>query len=352
MSFAKEMTRADAEAVLQGRSESLQILRKERIFMTGGTGFLGKWILELLAVLNERYEFHVKTQILTRAPQEFKAQWPHLANLPGVILQEGDVRLPFEIPRDVRYVIHGAALTDRKFFASEPTLVAETNTAGTLRLFQAADMVEDLRKLILLSSGLIYGRQPWQLPGISESFMGAVPLDEPSSVYAESKRFSEVLARSFFSEKKLPAVILRPFAFVGPYQPLDLPWAVTDFIRDSLCGGPIRIMGDGTSVRSIMYGSDFAFGVLSALVRGRPGESYNLGSPEGVDMVSLAKLITDNFSPKPKILTRLGQASQEGSRLVPSMAKAEAELGVFPTVPLSLALQKSLDWHKEGRKRA
>lgn len=350
MSMAKEMTRLDAEAVLQGRVDSLEALRNEPIFMSGGTGFLGKWILELLAVLNQKYGFGVKILILTRTPQEFQIRWPHLANLRGVTLQEGDIRLPFEIPRDIRYVIHAAALTDRKFFASEPTQVAETNTAGTLRLFQAAEMVEDLRKVILVSSGLIYGRQPWQLAGVSECFMGAVPLDEASSVYAESKRFSEILARSFFSEKKLPAVVLRPFAFVGPYQPLDLPWAVTDFIRDSLCGGPIRIMGDGTSVRSIMYGSDFAFGVLSALAQGRPGEAYNLGSPEGIDMVSLAELITSNFSPKPEILVRLGQTPQQGSRLVPNTAKAEVELGVSPTVSLPQAIFKTIAWHKELRK--
>ena len=100
---------------------------------------------------------------------------------------------------------------------------------------------------------------------IDEKFAGPLRSNDVNAVrLRESKRYAEVLAQCAISETKLPVVTLRPFAFVGPYQSLDLPWAVTDFIRDSLAGGPIRIMGDGSTVRSLMYAADFAFGVLAA----------------------------------------------------------------------------------------
>ncbi len=67
---------------------------------------------------------------------------------------------------------------------------------------------------------------------------------------------------------KLPVVTARPFAFIGPYQGLDKPWAVNNFLRDALLGVPIRILGDADTVRSYMYPSDMAFWLLAILAEG------------------------------------------------------------------------------------
>ena len=170
--------------------------------------------------------------------------------------------------------------------------------------------------------------------------------NDVNAVYAESKRFAEVIAHSAISETKLPVVILRPFAFLGPYQSLQLPWAVTDFIRDSFTGGPIRIMGDGSTVRSLMYASDYAFWVLAALANGRPRETYNIGSPEPVDLSTLAQMITQSFTPIPEIHTRVGQTGHERNRLVPDISRARRDLGVEVTVTLFEAIQKTITWNR------
>jgi len=170
--------------------------------------------------------------------------------------------------------------------------------------------------------------------------------DEAGTVYPESKRYAEILAQCAISESKLPVVTLRPFAFVGPYQSMQLPWAVTDFIRDSFNGGPIRIMGDGVTVRSIMYMSDYALWVLAALANGRPRETYLVGSDEPVDLLGLARLITRFFNPVPEIRTRVGQAGHDRSRLVPDVRKIQGELGVTRTVSLESALQRTIEWHR------
>jgi dTDP-glucose 4,6-dehydratase len=181
---------------------------------------------------------------------------------------------------------------------------------------------------------------------VDESFVGPVRCNDVNAVYAESKRFAEVVAQSAISETKLPVVTLRPFAFVGPYQSLQLPWAVTDFIRDSFTGGPIRIMGDGATVRSLMYAGDFAFGVLSALAQGKPREIYNIGSPEPVDLLTLAKMITGSFNPAPEIRTGLGQSGHDHTRLVPNIQKAQKDLGLEVTVSLKDAIQKTVAWNR------
>jgi dTDP-glucose 4,6-dehydratase len=251
-----------------------------------------------------------------------------------------------ELPHETNYIIHAAALTDRRLFASNPTAVGEVNSMGTVRLLRAANLLEDAKKFLLVSSGLVYGPQSLEVKNIAENYTGGFPCDNPNAIYAESKRFSESFAASFVSESKLPLVIVRPFAFVGPYQSLELPWAVTDFIRDSLAGRPIKIMGDGSTVRSIMYASDFAYWTLAALARGHIRNAYNIGSPEAVDLLSLARMITQHFTPSPEILTKVGQYGHETTRLVPCVDKAQRELGVGLTVPLADAIQKTINWHR------
>src|SRR4051812_9204862 len=321
MSEAIDLVRADAEAVLNGRVERLAPLRGQHVFITGGTGFLGTWLLELIQVLNTQHQFGLQVTISSRNPQTWAARWPHLGGAKWLTLQAGDVRYLAELPRDVRYIIHAAALTDRRVFASNPSAVADTNAVGTLRVLRAATLLEDLQKFVLLSSGLVYGGQPWDRPRIDEDYGGVLRCGDVNAVYPESKRLAEVVAQCAISESKLPVVTLRPFAFVGPYQSLQLPWAVTDFIRDSFRGGPIRIMGDGATVRSVMYYSDFAFGVLLALAAGRPRTTYNLGSDEPVDLLTLAQKITKHFDPVPEIRLRVGQAGHDRNRLVPDTSR-------------------------------
>jgi dTDP-glucose 4,6-dehydratase len=346
MNRAITLVRSDAEAVLEGRVGKLSALRGQHIFISGGAGFLGTWLLELVNVLNDRHDFGLRVTVFSRNARAFASRWPHLGLQKWACFQEGDIRYFAELPRDVRYIIHAAALTDRRLCASQPSAVAETNSLGTLRLLRAATLLENLQKFVLLSSGLVYGAQPWEVPQINEDFAGPLRCNDVNAVYAESKRFAEMFAQCAISESKLPVVTLRPFAFVGPYQSLQLPWAVTDFIRDSLNGGPIRIMGDGTTVRSIMYASDYAFWVLAALAGGHPRKIYNVGSPEPIDLGSLAQLITQYFSPVPEIRTRLGQMGHDRNRLVPSIDRAAADLGVGITVPLSEAIQRTITWHR------
>jgi len=346
MNRAITLVRADAEAVLEGRNGQLEALRGQHLFISGGTGFLGAWLLELAAVLNERHGFGLTVTVFSRNARAFAQRWPHLGGLEWITFQDGDIRYLSELPRETRYIIHAAALTDRRLFASQPSAVAETNGLGTLRLLRAANLLEDLKNVVLMSSCLVYGQQPWETAQINESFAGPLRSNDVNAVYAESKRFAEMIAQCAISESKLPVVTVRPFAFVGPYQSLELPWAVTDFIRDSLAGGPIRIMGDGATVRSIMYGSDFAFGVLSALAVGKPRETYNLGSPEAIDLGSLARMITQFFSPVPEIRTRVGQVGHDRNRLVPAIDRAAADLGLKVTVPLPEALQRTIAWNR------
>ena len=341
-----EQVRNDVEAVLAGRTEPLKPLANGHLFISGGTGFLGTWLLELIAVLNARHRFNTQVTVFSRSAPDFARRYRHLGGCKEFRFIEGDVRYLTELPRETDYILHAAALTDRRLFASNPTAVGEVNGVGTIRLLRAANLLEHVRKLVLVSSGLVYGPQALSVERIDENYSSGLPCDNANAIYAESKRFAEAMAAAFVSEAKLPLVIVRPFAFVGPYQSLELPWAVTDFIRDSLAGRPIKIMGDGSTVRSLMYASDYAYWTLAALACGRERNAYNIGSPHPIDLLSLARMITQYFTPPPEILTKVGPSGHETTRLVPCVDKARGEWGVEVTVSLPEAVQKTIAWHK------
>lgn len=342
---ASDIVSDDVRNVMAGRQQVLEPLRQRHILVTGGSGFLGTWIVELIAYLNEHHGFGTRVTVYSRESRSLLVLAPHLRRHEWLRFQDGDVRYIAEIPRDVSFVVHAAAITDRRVFASCPSLVAETNSIGTARVLKAALLLDSLEKFVLLSSGLVYGAQPWSEARIDEDFVGSAPRTTIAAVYAESKRMAEIFAQAAISESKLPVVIVRPFAFVGPYQSLNLPWAVTDFIRDGFNGGPIRIMGDGDTVRSLMYASDYAFWTLAALARGEPRNAYNVGSPDQVDLLRLANIIAKQFKPEPAIVTNCGQGHAP-SVLVPNVAKAQAALGVGLTVDLQTAIQRSVAWNR------
>ena len=342
---ATDIVSEDVRDVMAGRQHVLEPLRQRHIFVTGGNGFLGTWIVELVAYLNEHHSFGTRVTIYSRQSRSLLVQAPHLRRHDWLHFQDGAVRYLAEMPRDVAFVVHAAAITDRRLFASCPSLVAETNCIGTARVLKAALLLDSLEKFVLLSSGLVYGAQPWSESRVDEDFVGLAPRTNIAAVYAESKRMAEIIAQAAISESKLPVVIVRQFAFVGPYQSLNLPWAVTDFIRDGFNGGPIRILGDGAAVRSLMYASDYAFWTLAALARGEPRNAYNVGSPNQVDLLSLANIIARQFRPEPAVVTNCGQGHAP-SILVPSVGKAQAALGVGLTVDLQTALQRAVAWNR------
>jgi dTDP-glucose 4,6-dehydratase len=340
----RELIEGDLSRVVLPHLDRLRPLAGRHVVLTGGSGTLGLWLLEILALLNRVHDWEIRATILSRRANGIPERLPHL-NDPHFTFQSIDVRHLAELPADADHILHAAALTDRRQIASIPVQVIETNTLGTDRVLQAAVRTESLRSFVHLSSGLILGKAA---PGenLGEEHTGRLPAPFGGDVYIESKRGAEALAYAQASESKLPVVVLRPFTMLGPYQPLDLPWAVTDFMREALAGGPIRMLSDGSPVRSFLYLADFAFWVLIAALHAPARSVYHVGSDEAIDMLSLAKLVAAEFQPAPAILTGLGRIPTQAHRLVPDIRRAARDLQLRPTVPLTEALHRTVLWHK------
>lgn len=339
--------RADIAAVIGDDARALENLKGAKILITGGTGFVGSWLAETLALLNDKYSYGMQVQLLAKHASQFKVRLPHLGGRKDIILIDKDVKNIIELEDDISYIVHAAANPDNRVHASDPLRVMGVISEGTEAVLAAASRISGLKKLLNISSGLVYGPQPLTTDAIPENFSGGPDCSSIMSVYAEAKRYAETLCAAHRNQYKMPVVTARPFAFIGPYQLLDKPWAVNNFINDALRGGPISILGDERTVRSYMYPSDMAFWLLRILAAGESGHAYNVGSPCGITLKELADMIADNFTPRPAvILASKDYKPSHRSRFVPDVKSVENSLGLKITVSIDEALKKTLLWHK------
>jgi len=200
-------------------------LRGQRIFITGGTGFFGRWLLESFAWANTRLDLKAEVVVLTRNPAAFAKKAPQLAANPAIQLHVGDVRDFIFPPGRFSHVIHGATDASVKLNQENPLLMFDTIVEGTRRTLELA-AAAGARKFLFISSGAVYGKQPPELSHIPEDFVGAHDPTNPLSSYGEGKRAGEMLAAILARQHGFEAKIARAFTFVVPHLPLDGHFAV------------------------------------------------------------------------------------------------------------------------------
>ncbi|MEJ7894548.1 MAG: NAD-dependent epimerase/dehydratase family protein [Solirubrobacteraceae bacterium] len=344
---AAQLARECAEAATPPVVEALAPLRDELLVVTGGTGFVGTWLAELVAHLNDAHAFRTRVTLVARRTDGFRARSAHLASRPDVELVEQDIRDLVELPADTGWLVHAAGSPDNRVHASDPVRTLQTFVHGTDAVMRTAARLEHLRRVLHLSSGLVYGSQPLALEAVREDYLGATEFDAVVATYPEAKRAAETVLAAHRSANRLNTVTVRPFAFLGPVQALSAPWAVNNFLQDALHGGPIRILGNAATVRSYLYPTDMAVWLLTALVRGRTGAAYNVGSQVGVTLRELADRIAAHAEGRVEVTEGgRGQRHTEPSRFLPDVSAARSDLGVTETVDLDAAIRRTLAWHR------
>lgn len=290
-------------------------LAGRHLFLTGGTGAVGRTLLDYLDRCHAvGGEFAVT--VLTRDADAFRTRHPVQAGRPWLSLVSGSLaRLP-ALPSDTTDVIHAAADTH---LGEGRAAWIEQIVGGTARLIEAAQATAG--RFLLVSSGAIYGPQPADLSHIPEDYRGAPDPLLPGSTYGQAKRVAEQLCTIAHHERGMHATIARLFAFGSAHIPRDGRYALGDFVRDALAPGddPIRIAGDGRAVRSYLGGHDMAHALVTVLVRGVPGTAYNVGSDEAVTIADLATRVRDRLSPGREVVIQGASGDGQRSRYVPDV---------------------------------
>jgi nucleoside-diphosphate-sugar epimerase len=335
----------DLDHVLEHSQGVWDDFRGARLFITGGTGFFGRWMVESFLKANKELGLGAKATVLTRDPDRFSAAAPHIARDVAVTLHGGDVRA-FDFPAtECSHVLHLATEAGREMTS---TASFRTAVAGTERVLAFAAL-RGARKLLLTSSGAIYGIQPPDCERLAEDHVGAPRPDDVSAGYGNGKRAAEYLCAAAASETGLAAMIARCFAFVGPLLPLDANFAIGNFIRDALDRDRIEVNGDGTARRSYLYAADLAVWLWTILSNGESGRPYNVGSEEDLSISDLAALVGTVVRPGiPVHVATSAPAGALPARYVPSTARAAQELGLRSRIPLDDAIARTASWYRDG----
>ncbi|MGY1711369.1 NAD-dependent epimerase/dehydratase family protein [Geodermatophilus sp. SYSU D00758] len=306
--------------------------RVERVVVTGGAGFLGSHLCERL--VGQGCEVVALDSLLTGRPD----------NLDGVLgherfrLVKCDITDYVHVPGPVDAVLHLACPASP---ADHLRFPVETLTAGSTGTLHALGLAKEKgARLLLASSGEVYGDP--QVQPQPETYWGHVDPVAPRGVHDEAKRFAEALTTAYRTHHGVDTTIARIFSTFGPRMRGDDGRAVPTFLRQALAGEPLTVAGDGSQTRSFCYVDDLVDGLLR-LVRSRHPGPVNLGHPQAVPVLALARTVLDvtgsaspiEFVPRPP--------GDPGARR-PDTALARTVLGWEPRVSLGDGLTETVRW--------
>ena len=334
----------DLEAIMDQTQLVWPSLKGGRLFITGGTGFIGCWLLESLRYANVRLDLEVEATILTRSKATFRKKVPHLADYDAFNFIEGDVS-DFSSP-DGRYshIIHAA--TDASAFLNEhdPLKMFSTIIDGNRRVLDFA-VEKNAKRVLFLSSGAVYGQQPSDMVNVPESWFGGPSTVDPKATYAEAKRAAEMLCSIYQKQFGLEIAISRIFALLGPYLSLGIHFAAGNFIQDAMLGKKVIVNGSGLPCRSYLYASDLTVWLWNMLVRADSCKPYNCGSNESVSVKELAERVSAVLADGEYEVLGAYDRGWNLGRYVPDVNLISKELGLKKTVTLDQAIIRTALWN-------
>lgn len=346
----------DIESLIRSAPELLSSFANQKIFVTGGTGFFGTWLLHVLLAAEDTFDLGLKIHVLSRDPKAFLAKNTDFINRSALHFIQGDVR-NFEFP-DIKIdsIIHAATEASASLNADDPGLMLDTIIAGTQRTLDFAIHV-GAKKMLVTSSGGVYNRAPTTMTHIPEDFLEAPDPLNTKSAYGEGKRVSELMSAIYHRKYGLEVKVARCFGFVGPYFPLNTHYAIGNFIRDVLDGREIFIAGDGAAHRSFMYTSDLVEWLLTILQKGECCRPYHVGSDCSVSIAELADIIVSvgremeqefpGISPKKIRIAKMAEPGQLVERYVPQTTLG-ARLGLNCRYSLREGIKRTFLWNLEN----
>ena len=348
---ANSPLRGDILPLLEKSHQGLAPLKNAHVYIVGGGGFMGLWLTEAITALNDEFGFASRITIQTLNDSFLSLHAPHLKSRRDVTVVCSDCRNTI-LPKATQFIFYCATPTNPHIQQTEPTETSSVVVDGLRSMFESARLLPDLRNILYVSSGMVYGAQPFEVERQAEDSFQPFDPSVLSNSCSESLRFAEAICSGYRNEARLPVVIARGFAFLGPYQLPTIAWALHNFIADAMQDRPIRILGDGESVRSYLYASDAAVWFLRLLVEGKSGSVYNVGSPDGIRLADAAELVSRRFNKKPSVNLLAQPAHLRKTRFVPDISKIHKEFGMAVSVNVERAIAETIDWMLSAKNRA
>lgn len=314
-----------------------------KILITGGTGFLGKSILEFLKFSNLSDEIS-EVYLNSRNPEKVLSSFSENIFSFKLSLIKQDLKKKFDFDIEVDYIIHAAAESGSSLGFDNPLEMRNVIVEGTKNVLDFAKK-KKIKRILFISSGAVYGTQPPNMDTINEECLNAPNVLLSENAYGCAKRQAENLFSLYEKHYNINFVIARCFAFVGPYLPLDEHFAIGNFINDGLLNRDIIVKGNGKTIRSYLFADDLCDWLFKILFNGRSGEAYNVGSEEKINMHQLAQLVSKCFNDKPDVKI-IGEHNTNVSTYVPNIDKIKNELNARQNYDLIESINRTIHFHK------
>lgn len=270
--------------------ETFDGLDGSRILLTGGSGFVGKWMMQTAKIAQEHSATKIEIVVPTRQLSAHHVQHAVQLGCPNVSWIEGDFLNDVIDIGHIDMIIHAATPASAKLNSENPAEMLRVNVQGMESVLKYAGRKQPL---LFTSSGAVYGTQPQSISHIAEGDIEPHPPIDQLNAYAQGKQIAERMCREAGVGGVCSPIVARLFAFGGEYLPRDTHFAIGNFIQNAIDRIPIAIQGDGQTRRSYLYGADMATWLWSALAHGggKGEEPFHIGSEHSVSIFELAQTV-------------------------------------------------------------
>ena len=306
----------------------------EHALVTGGAGFLGSHLCDLL--LEKGYAVTVMDNLITGSTQNIVH---HLGN-PNFLFVNHDVTEYLYLKDKADFIFHFASPASPIDYAQYPIQTLKVGSLGTHKTLGLATAHRAV--YLLASTSEVYG-DPLVHPQ-KEDYWGNVNPVGPRGVYDEAKRFAEAMAMAYHNAHGVDTKIARIFNTYGPRMRLGDGRAVPSFIEQALAGKAITVYGDGSQTRSFCFVSDLIEGIYR-LALSDEHEPVNIGNPEEYTILDFAKLVVRLSGSKSEIVFR-GAPEDDPRRRQPDITKARRLLDWEPKIKLEDGLARTIEWFR------
>lgn len=308
----------------------------KKIFITGGAGFIGSYLIGNLITDNEIIVYdNLERNSLKTKPF---ANHQNLTLINGNVL---DVEYLTDSAKGAEIFVHAAAIAGIDNTVKSPVKTMTVNMIGTANALEAARKSGTVSRFLEFSTSEVFGSKAYRVEEVDSTITGAV--GEARWTYAVSKLAGEHLTHAYHREYDLPTVTFRPFNVYGPGQVGE--GAISIMIRKALKNEDIYIFGDGAQIRAWCYIDDMLDALMRALSMPKAiGESFNIGNARAITTIyGLAETICRILSSKSKIIFRDALSADIELR-IPNIDKAKELLEFESKIDLEEGLVRTADW--------
>lgn len=310
-----------------------------KVLITGGTGFFGKKIVSSFIHANNVLDLNISLYVVTRN-RKIDSNFYKIEDKYSVLkFIHSDIISFSNYTNEINYIIHAASTSNKDDVIRHPNYTLDSILIGTKNILEFAKKQKNIKSLLIISSGAVYGANRYSKIPIPENTYFSIDLNDSFSSYSLGKKTAELYAKNYMSEYNIPIKIARCFTFIGPLMNLNQNLAFTSFMSSFINSKKI-IVNNKNTIRSYMYSTDLVNWLLNILVFSKNGSIYNVGSDEQVTMGTLSKKIAAyNHN-----ITVEEKSSNKVNMYVPDIKKIKDELDLKININLDDAIKRVIHY--------